>query len=515
MPSLSDNDPAWFRRALALLAGLFVFRLLYAAIVPMDLAHDEAYYWDWSRRLAWGYYSKPPMTAWLIAVSTSWKASTFSVRLPAVVLGTGGLWFVYLLGARLYHPRVGFWAMLLSAATPGNAAMSLVMTIDAPLMFFWSVSLYCTWRFLEDGPRLRWLAASSVAIGLGLLSKQTMLAFIPLTGLFLLTGAEDRKLWRRFSVWVCPLAALLFLAPVLWWNSQHDWITFQHTRHHFSGPAVGWLKRATRAGEFFLGQFGVISPAAMWLLLVVLASAVRAAAKWGRQERFLLSYCVLPLLGVAALSWTRRVELNWAAPFYVSGMVLLASAVGGGAIGELARIKPRKFSRAVWIGAAFVVLAYAAPFAGGIAGGKLDPVVRLRGWRRLGAEVGRCLQAPPHRDTAFLLVAAGRGPASELAFYLPHQPTVYVWNSSGVVLSQYDLWEPPKCAAGVHVSIVTRDDEAPPAALSAAFEKVELTDAVVVPIGQGRVHRFRLWRAENFRGLPLSPTELLQRPTDR
>ena len=85
-------DEIWTRRTLWVLGGLLIFRLLYVATVPLDLVHDEAYYWDWSRQLDWGYYSKPPMVAWLIALST-WLAgpSTWAVRLPAVVLGTAVL----------------------------------------------------------------------------------------------------------------------------------------------------------------------------------------------------------------------------------------------------------------------------------------------------------------------------------------------------------------------------------------------------------------------------------------
>ena len=47
-------------------AALFCFRLL-MLLLPLDLSGDEAYYWDWGRNLDWGYYSKPPGIAWLMA----------------------------------------------------------------------------------------------------------------------------------------------------------------------------------------------------------------------------------------------------------------------------------------------------------------------------------------------------------------------------------------------------------------------------------------------------------------
>src|SRR5438132_14212188 len=63
---------------------------------PLDLAPDEAHYWDWSRHLDWSYYSKGPLVAYLIRASLTFTGSWFqqlsscempAVRLPAVVCG--------------------------------------------------------------------------------------------------------------------------------------------------------------------------------------------------------------------------------------------------------------------------------------------------------------------------------------------------------------------------------------------------------------------------------------------
>ncbi|CAE7482111.1 unnamed protein product, partial [Symbiodinium sp. CCMP2456] len=176
----------WTRRTMWLVLGLGLFRLVYLAFDPFDLVHDEAYYWDWSRQLDYGYFSKPPMIAWLIGLSTRLLGDhEFAVRLPAVLLGTGSLAFVFMLARRMYDAKVGFWATMLVAMTPGNVAMSLLMTIDAPFLFFWSAAMYCFWRLLEKGEdRWKWLVATTVVIGLGLLTKQTMAGMLVFGGLF-------------------------------------------------------------------------------------------------------------------------------------------------------------------------------------------------------------------------------------------------------------------------------------------------------------------------------------------
>lgn len=59
-----------------------------------DLMFDEAQYWFWAKHPAWGYYSKPPVIAWLIAASTAvFGDGNFGVKMlsPLLALATGGV----------------------------------------------------------------------------------------------------------------------------------------------------------------------------------------------------------------------------------------------------------------------------------------------------------------------------------------------------------------------------------------------------------------------------------------
>ena len=504
----SSDETRWRRRALWLIIALGCFRLLYAMIVPLDLVHDEAYYWDWSRQLDWGYYSKPPMVAWLIALSTSLGGSSaFAVRVPAILLGTAGLGWMYLLAARLYGRQAGFWAALIAAATPGNAAMSLLMTIDAPLLFCWGAALYMFWRMLERGPRqMLWLTGAVVSVGFGLLSKQTMLGFLALGGLFVLTSHDDRRELTRPNFWVWLLGALSFLAPVAWWNSQHGWVTIQHTSGHFAGDHVDWIKRLSRSGEFVAGQLGVISPVTCFLLVAVMCGAFLAFRRLGRKERFLLCFSGLPLAGVYVLSLMRRVEPNWPAPFYLSAMVLL---VGAGLkrfpFSAWPLIRESHLVRAAAVGGMTVAVAYLIPFGWGLQGSKLDATVRLRGWQQLASAVAQRFATFPRPGKTFIMVTSGRAVASELAFYLPHQPRVYLWNYGDQIVSQYDLWGGPTEKADWDALIVTPKGGTAPPELAAQFARVEDCGEIAVPIGAGRSHTYRIWRGVRFGTLPETP----------
>src|ERR1700741_3441861 len=94
-------------------AAITALRLLWLALQPADLFPDEAQYWVWSQNLALGYYSKPPLVAWLIALTTGLLGnSEFAVRLSAPFLHAGAAVLVYGIGSQLYDRRVGFWSAL-------------------------------------------------------------------------------------------------------------------------------------------------------------------------------------------------------------------------------------------------------------------------------------------------------------------------------------------------------------------------------------------------------------------
>src|SRR5436305_4540482 len=90
-------------------AGLRIFYLAHDC--PLDLAPDEAHYWDWSRHLDWSYYSKGPLVAYLIRAGCELAgpvsqrltgSEMLAVRLPAVGCGALLLLALYVLTVQAY-----------------------------------------------------------------------------------------------------------------------------------------------------------------------------------------------------------------------------------------------------------------------------------------------------------------------------------------------------------------------------------------------------------------------------
>jgi 4-amino-4-deoxy-L-arabinose transferase-like glycosyltransferase len=488
---MPTTDPRrWDRRAWLLILGITLLRLSYAAWAPVDLSMDEAYYWDWSRHLDLCYYSKPPMVAWVIALFTGPLGSTtFTVRLGAVVLGALTLVGSWLLARRMFGPRAGFHAAVLASAIPGNVPLNLIMTIDAPLTCAWIWTAVFLWQATERGGGRAW-GLTALALAAGTLSKATMLVF---------PGLWPALLWgrgrRENGLALLPLAAVIaVLLMILWWNSQHGWIMFQHSAGHFGGQEA-WLQ-PKRFGDFLGSQAGLVSPILFVLVLAAWPALRRAPAAHRRANRFLALLCFPGLLVLLGLSLHQRVHPNWSAPFYLTGLVLLAGWVARAE--EAGReTLPRWYRRGVGLAAAFTALIYLAPLLAPLlplGGTKPDATRRVRGWAELGREVGRDhARLTGEADGEVLVVAFGRELVSQLAFYLPEQPTVYLWRE-GPVDNQYGLWPGPPLDGGREVLLVSEGPELSDRARE-DFREVRHLRRVDVPMGTEAVRTVHLFRA--------------------
>ena len=55
---------------LVIIAIVTTTRIILLLISELNLHGDEAQYWSWSQELDWGYFTKPPLIAWAIHLTT-------------------------------------------------------------------------------------------------------------------------------------------------------------------------------------------------------------------------------------------------------------------------------------------------------------------------------------------------------------------------------------------------------------------------------------------------------------
>ena len=437
------------RAAMLIAFALTVVRLLWIASGATDLYPDEAQYWLWSLTPDWGYYSKPPVVAWLIALTTHLASNDneLSVRLAAPLLHFGTAIMIFQLARRLYDARVAFWSSVVYATLPGVWVSAIIMSTDAPLLFCWSVALYGFVRAREPAVPTkateRWWWLVGIGSGFGLLSKYAMAYWMISALLFLLVYRDERRHLKRFGL--AMLLAVLIYSPNFFWNWQHGFVSYHHTEANaaLSGP----LFHPDKFLAFFGSQFGVFGPVLFGALIFV---ALRASRLFRNPREAMLAFFALPTLAMMlVVSFLSRAEPNWSAPTYLSATVLVVAFL----LAEMPRIL-------VWGSVALhvvaaVAVAEAKPLThlvGYDLPGKYDPLHRIKGWRQLGTTVARMLAENPGTH----LMADDRELMAALVYYVqPHPLDSLKWNGDGGIHDQFDLTAQPEKFVGQNFLLVS------------------------------------------------------------
>src|SRR5262249_19776929 len=307
--------------AVAVLGILTVVRLIGLKFSVVDLFFDEAQYWARSREPAFGYLTKPPLLAWVIAgAERICGSSEACVRAPAPVLYFGTCLVVFAIARHLYDETVAFFAALATALTPGVIFSTRVISTDVPLLFFWALALLAYVKLVTGGDR-RWSIVLGVALGLGLLAKYAMVYFLLGIALAAWLDRDSRPLLQRADFWLALALAALIVLPNLYWNLTHGLATFRHTGDNIQGS--GFKINPLRAFEFIGSQFAVFGPI---LFAVLLAGFARMASpKLPRADRLMLAFALPPLLLITITAIMSRAFANWAATAFISGSIVVVA----------------------------------------------------------------------------------------------------------------------------------------------------------------------------------------------
>ncbi len=462
---------------------------------PWELSGDEAEYWAWSRRLDWSYFTKGPLTALLIRLSTEIVGPTAysltgslmpAVRFPAILLGGLTAWGVFLLGESvLGRARVGFFAVLVIPALPLFRLGGLLMTDDAPLVCAWVWASYFCWRAIARQELNSWIIGGGLG-ALGVLAKYSMLAFPASVGLFLLLSAQHRIELRRPGYWLMAILTVSGLVPIIGWNLSHDWVALAHLTDRV-GLGSDWnTEHLWRILGFLGGEIAVLG--GIWWLIGVfgLATAIRriwrsrskirnrpefnqrdaTATNDGVGLSYLVSLWSVTWAACLTAAFRGESEANWAAPSYISLIVLIGWTIDIAfdqrehAPGARTRIKRRTLVIAWTISVLGLTMLQHTDLLYPILKGRIvgasvdkpvplrrfDPTCRLRGRRALATIVQERLDRLQDEGSDPFIMTPTYTLAASLSFYLQDQPETYCpgWYPTSVAMteSQHDLWHP-------------------------------------------------------------------------
>ncbi len=339
------------RLGVLIIIGVTLWRIVTLHFDTTDLFVDEAQYWFWSQNFDFGYYSKPPMIAWVIRAMTELSGSTsiFWIRLCGPLVHMATAFVLMKIAKRFVSPDIEGWTGVTYITLPGVALSSVFFSTDVILLFFLAVALFAYFGLT----RQRSVASAllmGVAFGCAFLSKYAILFVVPGGLIALLLLPMARIGWRDF--FISAATAVVVAAPNLWWNATHDATTIKHTTSiaHWNGLSLN----IGHGIEFFTAQFGVVGPIVFFAILWAVYRALRGQGSAIETLLIWLSVPVVLLITFQAL--IAKAYANWAVTAYVAGTIL--------AVWLLHRVWPKGLRVSFAInGAASMLFPLAAIFA--------------------------------------------------------------------------------------------------------------------------------------------------------
>lgn len=490
-------DSTYAPAAFAIIAVVTLLRVILLADNPLNLYFDEAQYWVWAQTPDFGYFSKPPLIAWLIGATTHlFGDSEFAVRLASPLIHAITSAFVFVLARDLYDARTAFWSAVLLLTLPAVTLSSAIISTDVPLLCAWAGTMVALHRAIAR-ESYAWAAAAGAAIGIGLLAKYAMGYAALCLFIYAAFSLEARKFLLSGRSLITLAVAAAFIWPNILWNMSHGFATVTHTASNanWGSSLFNWDELL----DFLGSQFGVFGPLLALMLgfgIATLRTRLREAGAKRSSDLYLLSFSLPILLIVATQSFISRANANWAAPAYIAATVLVTAWA-------LRILRPRILSASLWIHVTLAAILYAAAMSPPVTaaldsltakGAVSNSFKRMKGWDETGRIVAALASSQPYRA----ILSDDREDISELFYYVqPRSIPILMWDNDGIPEDHFELAYPLKADPGGRVLFITRRSDAN--RTTDAFAHAEPIASISVDIGGGRTRDFHLFDLETMR----------------
>lgn len=320
--AVEESESKWGLLVWLMLFCLLIFKFIFihAAILPVNI--EEAQYFDWSKHLAWSYHSKPPMIAWILSVSRHMFSisSPFKLRIFAPILNFLTSVVLYQCALRLCSRQVGIWVLVSFTLMPASLLSSVIMTTDAPLMFFWSVSMLYMIKALQYNKRHDWILAGAFC-GLASLSKYTGMVLVPQLLFFLFLNRDSSLRINKIDIISFLLPVVILLLPNVISSVTTGGGALRHLWQHNVDLKDAGIQ-FPHFLDFFISQFAVFS--VVFFLPLLFWSCRSIFVRRDPTELFLSCLCLPWVLVICAEALMNRAYANWSVTSYLSGWILVA-----------------------------------------------------------------------------------------------------------------------------------------------------------------------------------------------
>jgi len=295
------------KNAYLIILSLTIFSAIYNAFLPLH--GDEAYYWVWSHHLQAGYFDHPPMIAFLIHLTNYISQAEWGIRLVNVFSMSISAIYIFKLTNEISDEKTALNSILIFCSVILVHAGYILTTTDAPLILFWTLTLYYSYKAFFYNKTKDYIFAG-IFLGFMMLSKYTAILFVLFLILFVLI--KKREILKNKNFYLAIFISFIIVLPMVLWNYKHDWISFAF-QLTYRGAKDSSL-HPNLFFEFLGGQFGIFSP-----------FMIKEKLFFKDEKLFFIALSSTTiLLFFFYKSFYTRMELNFAAPTYIGGAIITA-----------------------------------------------------------------------------------------------------------------------------------------------------------------------------------------------
>ena len=476
---------------LIIIISISIYRIvvLNNLLENIDLYFDEAYYWGWSQYFAFGYYSKPPMIAWIISLFTSLCGeSEFCLKLPSLLFYPLTSIAIYSIANLLFDKKIAFFSGVAFFTLPIVSISTMIISTDVLLLFFLALTILFFVKAIKEKKDYYFIVAG-VFGGLGLLTKYNIILILLSLFAYLFASKENRDILKNPSFYIGLIVASLIYIPNLIWNYQNNFVSFAHTEEISQiNRKLFHLKSLL---EFLGSQFVAINPIFFTTLLYLIFKP-----KWG-EERFklLYSFMIFFFAVIVIESFLSRAFANWAFPTYVAGTILITYYL-------ISNNKIKLLFIGLGINLFLMVGIYHFNYITSLFNIKLkqkqDPYNRVKGWESVAKNINEIIKSYPNRRLLFL----NRKDMAEFIYYLkPHPFNSLIWNPKNKIKNHYHLTASLKNERGEDfILITTKSNIEEDKNITKSFKSVKNIGIVKKRLYRDFSRKYYIYYLKNFLG---------------
>jgi hypothetical protein len=409
------------------------FTLIRLLVSPtFGLGVDEAHYVLYGKYLDWSYVDHPPLIGWIHALFYyTLGTSAFLARLPAIILFAIASFFSYRFILSFSDSKqIALTGVLaLNGAFMLNA-LSIMLLPDTILLVLIFPFIWLTKRIASYG-RFRDFLLLGIVLGIAGLTKYTAIFFVPPILIYLIM----KKRYDLIFSWQMIFAgclAILIVTPVIYWNIQHDFISFRYQKGRLLGPTAIFLENPLLT---ILAQFGSYSP---FLFLIAFYGFFKGLRnRDGRRDDGIVLAILFGGFMYAFLIYSSLYETglpHWTALFY-----LLFIPIGVFYMMNDPTLFKKKFLKtSLWFSLSLTLFLYIGISVKFITfPDYMSPFLEIYGYETITKEANDIFQANKHPQKG--LAVSNWIMGSRVIYYsLPYDMPVFIIDDR---FDQFDLWQ--------------------------------------------------------------------------